>query len=179
MLTGFALLERGAVVSKSARILISNLPLNIAEREAERLARRLNLQPEEVKIDPVTAHGPGNLVFAEFAYEHVTELATGFGRVGTSAEHVAEETVQEIREYLKSPAPVGEYLADQILLPLAMSAAQTHTVRTKRGGSFRAHKLSLHTTTHIDILRMLLPVQIDVSEMESDRVVTVSPVDAV
>ena len=179
MLTGFKLLERGAVTAKSARILISNLPLNIAEREAERLARRLNLQPDEIAIDPVTAHGPGNLVFAEFAYEHVTELATGFGRVGTSAEHVAEETVQEIREYLKSPAPVGEYLADQILLPLAMSAAQPHTVQTKRGGSFRAHKLSLHTTTHIDILRTLLPVQIEVSEVESDRVVTVSPLDAV
>jgi RNA 3'-terminal phosphate cyclase (ATP) len=177
MLTGFALLERGAVVSKSARILISNLPLNIAEREAERLARRLNLQPNEITIDPVTAHGPGNLVFAELAYEHVTELATGFGRVGTSAEHVAEETVQQIREYLKSPAPVGEYLADQILLPLAMSAAQPHTVRTKRGGSFRAHKLSLHTTTHIDILRTLLPVKIDVTNVEDDRLVTVSSLD--
>jgi RNA 3'-terminal phosphate cyclase (ATP) len=177
MLMGFALLERGAVVSKSARILISNLPLNIAEREAERLARRLNLQPNEITIDPVTAHGPGNLVFAELAYEHVTELATGFGRVGTSAEHVAEETVQQIREYLKSPAPVGEYLADQILLPLAMSAAQPHTVRTKRGGSFRAHKLSLHTTTHIDILRTLLPVKIDVTNVEDDRLVTVSSLD--
>ena len=143
------------------------------------MARRLSLQPEQIAIDPVTAHGPGNLVFAEFAYEHVTELATGFGRVGTSAEHVAEETVQEIREYLKSSAPVGEYLADQILLPLAMSAAQPSSVRTMRGGSFRTHKLSLHTTTHIDILRMLLPVQIEVTELDADRVVTVSPVDAV
>lgn len=179
MLTGFKLLERGAVVSKSARILISNLPLNIAEREAERLTRRLSLQADEITIDPVTAHGPGNLVFAEFAYEHVTEMATGFGRVGTSAEHVAEETAQEMREYLKSPAPVGEYLADQILLPLAMSAAQPYTVRTKRGGAFRTHNLSRHTVTHIDILRTLLPVQIEVTELESDRVVTVSPADAV
>ena len=177
MLTGLNLLERGEAVSKSARILISNLPLNIAEREAERLARRLNLQPNEISIDPITAHGPGNLVFAELAYENVTELATGFGRVGTSAEHVAEETVQQIREYLKSPAPVGEYLADQILLPLAMSAAQPYIVRTKRGGSFRTHKLSRHTTTHIDLLRTLLPVQIEVTELESDRLVTVSPVD--
>lgn len=174
-LTGIKLLERGPVVSKSARILISNLPLNIAEREAERLSRRLNLQPEEISIDPITAHGPGNLVFAELAYEHVTELATGFGRVGTSAEHVAEETVQQIREYLKSTAPVGEYLADQILLPLALSAAQPDTVRTKRGGSFRTHKLSRHATTHIDILRTLLPVQIHVAELESDQVVTISP----
>lgn len=49
MLTGFELLERGspAISLKAARILISNLPLNIAEREAERLVRRLNLQPEE------------------------------------------------------------------------------------------------------------------------------------
>jgi RNA 3'-terminal phosphate cyclase (ATP) len=177
MLTGFNLLERGAAVSKFAGILISNLPLNIAEREAERLARRLNLQPNEILINPVTAHGPGNLVFAELAYENVTELATGFGRVGTSAEHVAEETVQQIREYLKSPAPVGEYLADQILLPLAMSAAQPYTVRTKRGGSFRTHKLSRHTTTHIDLLRTLLPVKIEVMELESDHLVTVSPVD--
>lgn len=178
-LTGFMILERGAAVSKSARVLISNLPRNIAEREAERLVCRLGLQPEEVAIDPVTATGPGNIVFAELAYEHVTELATGFGRVGTSAEHVAEETVQQIREYLKSSAPVGEYLADQILLPLAMSAAQPSTVHAKRGGSFRTHRLSRHTTTHIDILQTLLPVKIEVTEMDADRVVTVSPLDAV
>ena len=90
---------------------------------------------------------------------------------------MAEETVQQIREYLKSPAPVGEYLADQILLPLAMSAAQPYIVRTKRGGSFRTHKLSRHTTTHIDLLRTLLPVKIEVMELESDHLVTVSPVD--
>lgn len=58
-----------------------------------------------------------------------------------------------------------------------MSAAQPNTVRTKRGGSIRTHKLSRHTTTHIDILQTLLPVQIEVTELESDRLVTVLPVD--
>ena len=174
-LAGFDLLERGSLVAKRAKVLISNLPYSIAEREAQKIARKLSIQPEDVTIEPVTSSGPGNIVFAEIQSQNVTELATGFGRVGTSAEHVAEEVVKQIRSYLKSSAPVGEYLADQILLPLGLSAVQPAAVRVKRGGSFRTLPLSRHSMTHIDILRMMLPVQIETQSSDEDCLVTMSP----
>jgi len=174
-LQGFDLLERGETISKTAKVLISNLPLSIAEREADKIVRKLSFLKKDVLIEAVESAGPGNIVFAEMAFEHVTELATGFGRVGASAENVAEEVVKEIRRYLKSTAPVGEYVADQILLPLGLSAAQAESNGVQRGGSFRTATLSRHSTTHIEILQMLLPIFIETRE-EEGTIVTLRPI---
>jgi RNA 3'-terminal phosphate cyclase (ATP) len=174
-LTGFDLLERGATVSKSAKILISNLPLNIAEREAKKIVQKLSFQQQDVTIEPVESSGPGNIVMAEIQFENVTELATAFGRVGASAEHVADEAVKQIRRYLTHSAPVGEYLADQILLPLGLSAAQPASAGTQRGGSFRTLPLSRHSLTHIDILQTMLPVSIVTQGNDEDCLVTIKP----
>ncbi len=175
VLAGFDVTERGELLGKEARILICNLPLSIAEREADKITRKLSFMAKDVTIDPVESSGPGNIVFAEIRSRHVTEVVTGFGRVGASAEHVVEEVVKQVRRYLKSCAPVGEYLADQILLPLGLSAAQPADCGVKRGGSFRTFPLSQHSVTHIRILEALLPVRISVADGEDDSVVTVAP----
>ena len=174
-LKGFDLLERGKTIGKTATVLISNLPLSIAEREADKIVRKLSFLKKDVAIEPVASAGPGNIVFAEIECEHVTEIATGFGRIGASAEHVAEEVVKEIRRYLKSTAPVGEYLADQILLPLGLSAAQPESCPVQRGGSFRTVTLSRHASTHIDILQMLLPICIETVQ-DDGMIVTLRPI---
>lgn len=174
-LAGFDLTERGDTVAKIGRVLISNLPLSIAEREADKIVRKLSFLKKDVTIEPVESVGPGNIVFAEIQLQHVTEIATGFGRVGASAEHVAEEVVKLMRRYLKSTAPVGEYLADQILLPLGLSAAQPSSTVVKRGGSFRTLPLSRHSMTHIDILETMLPVRIDTEPADNECLVTISP----
>jgi RNA 3'-terminal phosphate cyclase (ATP) len=183
-LAGFDLLERGNTIAKTAKVLISNLPYSIAEREARRIATKLSLQQEDVTIEPVQSAGPGNIVFAEVQSQNVTELATGFGRVGASAEHVADEVVTQIREYLKSSAPVGEYLADQILLPLGLSAAQQSLPGIRRGGSFCTLPLSRHSLTHIEILQTMLPVRIETRTVQIETrtafevcLVTVSPLE--
>jgi RNA 3'-terminal phosphate cyclase (ATP) len=174
-LKGFNLLERSNTIAKTAKVLISNLPLSIAEREADKMVRKLSFLKKDVSIEPVASSGPGNMVFAEIECEHVTEIATGFGRVGASAEHVAEEVVKEIRRYLKSTAPVGEYLADQMLLPLGLSAAQPETCGVQRGGSFRTATWSRHSTTHMGILQMLLPIRIKTQE-DDGTIVTLRPI---
>ncbi len=176
-LAGFHLCERGAAMGQTARILISNLPISIAQREADKLKRKLQLKDDDVLIDPVSAHGPGNLVFAEVRSEHVTEIVTGFGRVGASAERVADEVVRGVRKYLASTAPVGEYLADQLLLPLGLSASQPPACGVARGGSFRTLVVSRHTRTHIDILQALLPVEIEVTQEDDGFVIAVRPSD--
>src|SRR5262249_1378229 len=82
--------------------------------------------------------------------ENVTEVFTGFGERGVAAEAVADQAVIAARRYLASDVAAGEYLADQSLLPMALA----------RGGSFPPVPPSPHTTTHLEILRKFLGVEI-------------------
>jgi RNA 3'-terminal phosphate cyclase (ATP) len=82
------------------------------------------------------------------------ELFCGFGRIGASAESVATEAVKEARAYIASTAAVGEHLADQLLLPLAMAG----------GGSFTACKLNRHARTNMDVVSTFLPVRFEIRE---------------
>ncbi len=66
------------------------------------------------------AMGQGNVVMIEIKSEHLTEVFTRVGERGVRAETVAEKAVEEAIAYLKTEAPVGEHLADQLLIPLAL-----------------------------------------------------------
>ncbi len=62
------------------------------------------------------------------AAAEITEVFTGFGEKGVSAEKVAKRVVKSVQEYLAFNVPVGRYLADQLLVPMAlMSAIQPET----------------------------------------------------
>ncbi len=101
---------------------------------------------------------------------------TAFGRLGTSAEHVADELVHQVQEYLSTEAPVGEYLADQLLLPMALSAAQKAkpgAIGCSSGGSFRTGPLSKHALTQIDVIRRFLPVRFQITEVADTFMVSV------
>lgn len=153
--------ERGAVLEKRATAIIANLPLHIAERELTRVERRLRISDEQTRVEIVEGtQGPGNVLIVEVQGEHVTEVFTGFGRRGVSAEEVALRVAAEVKRYLEAGVPVGEHLADQLLLPMALAGA----------GSFVTLPLSLHATTNIDVIRMFLDVDVDVNPAGDDAV---------
>jgi RNA 3'-terminal phosphate cyclase (ATP) len=87
----------------------------------------------------------------------LTEVFTGFGERGVSAETVAERVAAQASAWLGRGAPVGEFLADQLLLPLALAG----------GGCFRTGPLSSHATTHAEVLKRFLPVQIAAAPLPS------------
>lgn len=161
------LMERGKLVSRRVRGLVSNLPLHIAERECDVIRRQSQWPMKCFQVEQLEAHGPGNVVMIEVEFENVTELFIGFGRQGVKAEKVAKEAWREAERYLKSEAVVGEYLADQLLLPLALGASQG------RASRFRTLPLSDHSTTHIDVLQRFLDVPIEVTEEPGTVVVQV------
>ncbi|MCU0879014.1 MAG: RNA 3'-terminal phosphate cyclase [Pirellulaceae bacterium] len=173
-LAGFDLLERGPIQRRAVLGLVANLPRHIAAREVERILEKCSWEPAVGRVEAIRAHGPGNVVFAAMASKHVTEVFTGFGRTGASAEKVADEVVRQIRDYLGDDVPVGPYLADQLLLPLGISAWQSRGTSLPGGGSFRTGPLSRHATTHIDLLRQMLGVRIDVDTVEGRAACTVS-----
>jgi RNA 3'-terminal phosphate cyclase (ATP) len=161
------ILERGAIRSIRARAIVANLPRSIAEREVKLVGRLLSLSEDSLIVEEVRgAPGPGNSVSVEIETEHHTEVFTGFGEVAVRAEGVATKVAQEARAYIASGVPVGRYLADQLLIPMALAGA----------GRFRTGALSRHTTTNLEVIRQFLDVNIDLLE-EPKRVwtVTVAP----
>src|SRR5262245_4049922 len=132
---------RGETRRRRARVLLSRLPRQIGDRELAVVRSRLGWADAELEITVLAGGvtGPGNVLLLEIESEHVTEVFTGFGEVGVRAEAVAEQAVREARRYLVADVPIGPYLADQLLLPLALA----------RGGTFRTVPLSRHSRTNI------------------------------
>ncbi|HLY11460.1 MAG TPA: RNA 3'-terminal phosphate cyclase [Planctomycetota bacterium] len=141
------LCERGKVLARRATAMVSSLSPSIALRELKVLERTLSIDRSCLKtVEDVTSAGPGNVLHVEIESEHVTELFTGFGEKKVSAERVAQRLAEETGAYLESGAPVGEYLADQLLIPMALAG----------GGSFVATPLSSHATTNMEVIGKFL-----------------------
>jgi RNA 3'-terminal phosphate cyclase (ATP) len=58
-----------------------------------------------------------------------------------------------MQRYLAADVPVGEHLADQLLIPMALAG----------GGEFRTVPLSSHTTTNAALIERFLPVRFALS----------------
>src|SRR5690606_2664902 len=115
----------------------------IAKRELAVVAANLGWDDDCLRIEQLDDRtGPGNALTIEIASEHITEVFTGFGQRGVSAEEVATRAVEEARAYLASGAPVAEHLADQLLLPLALA----------RDGAFATGRLSSHARTNLAVI---------------------------
>jgi RNA 3'-terminal phosphate cyclase len=59
-------------------------------------------------IETKNSIGPGNIVFVEVVSTGLTEVLSGFGKIGKSAESVASDACEPARSYLASGAAVGE-----------------------------------------------------------------------
>jgi RNA 3'-terminal phosphate cyclase (ATP) len=66
-------------------------------------------------------------------YENVTEVICGFGERGVRAEEVALAAANEALAFRAATAPVGEHLADQLLLPMALAAGSQFLATTASG----------------------------------------------
>lgn len=168
---GFDLPDRGAFVRGSVRALVSRLPEHVGRRETETALQRLARNKAQRKawsgqVEEVEAAGPGNAVLVEVVHAHAVEVFAGFGRRGVPAEKVALDAADEAAAYLATEVPVGPHLADQWLLPLGISAWQPGAGERRRGGSFRTGPPTGHTTTHIELLRQLLDLDIRVEEQD-------------
>lgn len=159
------LTERGEPVSLSSRIFISKIPDHVAEREKSTILALTNMKEADIHIEQVKQTlGPGNCLFIEAAYDNLTEVFTGFGEKHVSAEKVAKNAVKQYHDYLVRDVPVGEYLADQLMLPLGIAAWQGAGT-----SEFVTGHLSRHSTTHIDILREFLEIEIQTEKLDRSR----------
>jgi RNA 3'-terminal phosphate cyclase (ATP) len=156
--------KRGPIRRRRATATVAGLPAEIAERELKTLARLLELRADECRVEELPAdQGPGNLVNVELESDVLTEVITAFGERGVPAERVVRELAREVRAYEAHGAPVGEHLADQLLLPLALAG----------GGRYLTGPLSLHATTNVETIRKFVEVRIDTAAVDGDQTLIV------
>jgi RNA 3'-terminal phosphate cyclase (ATP) len=160
--------ERGALLRVEARALVAALPGEIAVRELAAAAKILEWGEETLRTVQLPDRlGPGNILMLEAEFEHTRELFSGFGQLGVSAESIADKAARRMRGYLASSAFAGPYLADQLLLPMALAG----------GGRFTTVKPSQHARTGAAVIERFLPVAIRFEERdEGCWLVEISPV---
>lgn len=148
------LTARGDPTSRRCTAVVAGLPDDVAARELAVARQAFDWPAEafEARRYP-DRDGPGNVVMVEVGSAHVTEVFTAFGRRGVRAEAVADAALQAAKRYLATDVPVGEHLADQLLIPLAMAG----------GGSFVTSDPTGHTRTNLEVVRMFLPADVSLA----------------
>lgn len=160
------LTDRAPILRRRVRALVSDLPRHIGEREVSTAHAFLDLRPDAMEVREIDdPRGPGNVVMIEVEMSSHAEVFTGFGRRGVPAEEVAKEACREADAYLRSDAPVGRRLADQLLVPLALEG----------GGVYRTTELTSHTRTNAALLGECLGIGIDLEDGDVGSTVRIQP----
>ena len=150
------LTARGNMLNCYAEAIIAGVPVEVAQRELAIVGDALALPPSALRIRGLSAHeGPGNALLLTIEHEHVSEVMMALGEKGVSSENVAKKLMQAARAYQNSTASVGEYLADQLLLPMALGA----------GGTFSSVAISEHFRTNVAVIQQFLKRQITVKTL--------------
>lgn len=152
---------RGELCRLSAVGIVSGVPAEVAKRETQRAADRMGELEQELRVLPGD-QGPGNMLMVVLEYQKLTELFSACGERGLPAEAVADRAARQALMYRDRGAAVGEFLADQLLLPMALAGQ----------GSFTTQALSSHVKTNCKVIEAFLPV--DFSFEESEKSVRVS-----
>ena len=163
-LTAITLNDRGARTGGYAEAYISGIPMHVASRELEIVGKMLNWTADNLHIRGLSGEfGPGNALTITVEHEHITEVFTGFGEKGVSAESVAKRAVDAARSYLASEAVVGRHLADQLLLPMALAG----------GGEFTTMPVTQHFESHVEIIEKFVSRRVEMEDRKGVVCVTV------
>lgn len=150
------LLDRGALQSIGAFAAVLNLSeeAQIAERELVTLNKKLKLDTQkQFRLNGISQ---GNTLYVKIEYENNVQLFTALGEMRKSAEQIANHLAEQVTQYMKSNAAVDEYLADQLLLPLALG----------QGGEFTAQCISEHTRTQAAMIEKFIDCDIEFIELD-------------
>jgi RNA 3'-phosphate cyclase len=155
------LLERGALKRIQGLSAAANLEADIAKRQKLQALRRLSEIIRDVKIKDIalTTASPGTFLVFQAEFEHSLACLSALGEKGKRAEKVADQAVDAFEAFLEVEAAVEPYLADQLLLPLALA----------RGTSrFRTSQVTGHLLTNAQVIQSFLNVSIDIQGIKGE-----------
>jgi RNA 3'-terminal phosphate cyclase (ATP) len=131
-----------------AVVYTAKLPARVIQRQRKLLLESgLPLAGFE-HIEVADSNGPGNCVVFRLVAGNRTTIFTAFGMKSKPSEQVVNEVVTETRNFLASGAGIDHFLADQLLIYMAMQKTSRLTT----------NELSSHLTTNIEVIKKFLPV---------------------
>ncbi|MHA2501304.1 MAG: RNA 3'-terminal phosphate cyclase [Candidatus Kariarchaeaceae archaeon] len=133
-------LENISLISRASQHLRE---AQVAERQALPLKDNLNINTLHTQYDTVS--NPGSAITAWMRSENMYRGYSTLGRKGLPAEKVGRVLLDQIRQ--ASHAPVDEYLADQLIVPLSQSGA---------GSYYAIPKMTDHVGTNFNLVNYLL-----------------------
>jgi len=145
-----------------ARIYTAKLPEHVAQRQQTLLLQsELNIQNIE-HIEVEDSDGPGNCAMIQICGRERTTIFTSFGMRGKPSEEVIREVVSLAEDFLASEAAVDRFLADQLLIYMALTKA----------GSFTTNELSSHLKTNMEVIKKFLPVDFSVDHQKQTYIIS-------
>ncbi len=161
-LKGLSCISRGRVERVVGLSVACNLPGHIAERQAQSARERLSnmgLQLD-IKTSAVPAHGKGTFIVLQTEGEGGSGCYSAVGARGKPAEKVGREAARALAKYVRSDSAFDEYLADQILLPLALVPAES---------VYTTACVTNHLLTNAEVMRRFLDARIEIDGIQGEQ----------
>lgn len=148
--------ERGRLRQIRGISAIANLPRHIAERQREQVIRRLGdrFYLNDIRLVELPARFKGTMLLLLAEFEKSQASYFSLGEIGKPAERVTDDAVDQMEEFLSTDGAIDQYLADQLLLPLALARGQSE---------LRTSKITQHLLTNAEVIRQFLPVTINIA----------------
>jgi len=152
-------LSRGKNISKTAYSYSSGIDENIGQKEMRIVEEKLGWSKENCISQMVDSPRPGNVVMLIDENENTTELFTGFGKKHYPLKKITIDALKEYTDYIQCDVPVYKYLADQLIIPMALAG----------NGSFITSEPSLHTLTNIEVVKKFLGIKININKLNETQ----------
>jgi len=121
------------------------------------IAQDAELEIEEVEhIEVADSDGPGNCVMIRVCDGSRTTVFTAFGMRGKPSQDVVGEVVNLAKDFLASGAAIDRFLADQLLIYMAIA----------KSGCYTTNELSSHLLTNMETIKRFLPVDFSVQRQK-------------
>ena len=163
------MVDRGPLARIRGISAVANLDAEIARRQKLQALRRLEPVCRDTKIETTSlpAHNKGTFILLLAQFEKSQAVYFSLGELGKRAERVADEAVEQLLEFLATDGAIDPFLADQLLLPLALADGPSE---------IRTSKVTQHLLTNAQVIRAFLPVEIDIDgEMGAPATVKITP----
>lgn len=153
------LLEPIAVATANWTVIAAEVPTKVRNRLAQFAIGALKIPCNELQRD-VSSQGPGILLQGSAAQGDDFEvLFEQVGVRGVSASQVANTVASAFQQWLDARVAIDEHLADQLLLPLALSGS----------GCFTTTAPSQHCLSNIEVIRQFGLANFVVKQLEPQR----------
>ncbi len=141
--------NRGRLKEIRGIAVASSLPAHIAQRIRNRAMNLLTEAGLPAAIEPqrVRSESPGAGIFLTAEYESSLAGFSALGKKGKPSEQVAEEAVEALLAFHRSGAALDVHLADQLILPQALSGQAALLSTTE---------LSQHILTNLWVVEQFL-----------------------